>query len=107
MAVDIKQFKTLMRVDLDDDDAIIEGYLAAAKNYIKDAIGPDDNFYTQSDVVDRYETSVYAYAGTLYTYRISMTETNAIGMDATVNSIVGQLRGKYAEWEEHNETSSV
>lgn len=34
-----------------------------------------------------------------------MTETRAIGMDATVNSIVGQLRGKYAEWEEQHEGS--
>ena len=105
MTVNIEQFKTLMRIDIADDDAIINGYLSAAENYIKDAIGTDGNFYAQPAVVDRYETAVYAYAGTLYTYRISMTETRAIGMDATVNSIVGQLRGKYAEWEEQHEGS--
>lgn len=105
MTVNIEQFKTLMRVDFADDDAIINGYLLAAENYIKDAIGMDDNFYAQSAVVDRYETAVYAYAGTLYTYRISMTETKAVTMDATVNSIVGQLRGRYAEWEEQHESN--
>ena len=105
MTVNIEQFKTLMRVDIADDDAIINGYLLAAENYIKDAIGTDDDFYTQPAVVDRYETAVYAYAGTLYKYRISMTEFKAVTMDATVNSIVGQLRGKYAEWEEQHEGS--
>ena len=105
MAVAIAQFKTLMRVDFSDDDVIITSYLSAAQNYIKDAIGSDDDFYAQPTIVDSYETAVYAYAGTLYTYRISMTETRAIGMDATVNSIVGQLRGKYAEWEEQHEGS--
>ena len=104
MTVNIEQFKTLMRVDFADDDAIINGYLLAAENYIKDAIGTDDDFYTQPAVVDRYDTAVYAYAGTLYTYRMSMTEIKAVTMDATVNSIVGQLRGKYAEWEEAHES---
>ena len=82
MTVNIEQF-TLMRVDFVDDDAIINGYLSAAENYIKDAV--ERMAISMLNLLLLTVTKLLSMpAGTLYTHRISMTETRAISMDATV-----------------------
>lgn len=102
MAVDVEKFKQAFRVDGDDDNTLIQGYLKTAENFIKSAVGKDDangTFYSSDGVAPLLETSTLALAGTYYEYRMSLTDVRPYAVNLTVNSIIGQLRGLYASWE--------
>lgn len=108
MAIELERFKTMNRVDFIEDDAVINGYLMAAKNFVINAIGRKLAFYEEADVVDTFETAVYSLAGTYYTYRATKSDAkvsniHSLDIDETMNAIVGQLRGRYAEWEEEQD----
>ena len=95
MAIELNEFKNLMRVDGNEDDTLIQMYLDTAEQFIKSAVGTDDNFFEKETVAKLYETATYALAGSYYTYRISTSETAVMPIDSTMNSIIGQLRGQY------------
>lgn len=102
MAVDLDKFKQAFRVDGDDDDVLIQGYLSAAEYSIKSAVGEDDtdgSFYSSAGVLPLLETSTLALAGTYYEYRMSLTDVQPYTVNLTVNSLIGQLRGLHANWE--------
>lgn len=100
MAVTLENAKTSLRVDFDDDDDLIQGYISAAKGYVTDAIGDDkDGFYADPSVSARFDTAVLALTGAYYTYRASLSAISAVPIDLVTNSIIGQLRGKYDVWE--------
>ena len=66
MAANLETLKSSLRIDGDDDDKLLTGYLSAATSYIKQAIGDDNsvpNFYEMEGVSDLFETAVYALAG--------------------------------------------
>lgn len=84
-------------MDGDQDDQLVQGYLDAAKAFVKGAIGDDDSFYRLPDVKPLFESAVTALAATYYQYRLSLSDTQTYPVDLTVNSIIGQLRGRYAE----------
>lgn len=76
MAADLETLKSSLRIDGDDDDNLLRGYLSAATSYIKQAIGDDNSvlgFYEMEGVKDLFETAVYALAGSYWTYRTSIT----------------------------------
>lgn len=100
MAIELEEFKNLMRVDGNDDDTLMQMYLDTAKGYIYGAIGAEDGFYSLETVDKIFTTAVYALAGSYYTYRISISDTTIAPVDATMNSIIGQLRGRYDLWKE-------
>lgn len=95
MAIELDEFKNLMRVDGDEDDTLMQMYLDAAQRFIQTAVGADTEFFGKDTVTKLYETATYALAGSYYTYRISTSETAIMPIDATMNSIIGQLRGQY------------
>ena len=100
MAADLKTLKSSLRIDGDDDDELLNGYLSAATSYIKQAIGDDNSvigFYQMTSVEDLFETAVYALAGSYWYYRTSITSNTVNSVDLVVDSIIGQLRGLYSQ----------
>ena len=100
MAADLETLKSSLRIDGDDDDDLLNGYLSAATSYIKQAIGDDNSvlgFYEMEGVKDLFETAVYALAGSYWYYRTSITSSAVNPVDLVVDSIIGQLRGIYSQ----------
>lgn len=100
MAADLETLKSSLRIDGDDDDELLKGYLSAATSYIKQAIGDDNSvlgFYEMEDVKDSFETAVYALAGSYWYYRTSITSNTVNTVDLVVDSIIAQLRGLYGQ----------
>ncbi|MCM2585131.1 head-tail connector protein [Lactiplantibacillus plantarum] len=100
MAADLKTLKSSLRIDGDDDDELLKGYLSAATSYIKQAIGDETSvpgFYEMESVNDLFETAVYALAGSYWYYRTSITSNTVNPVDLVVDSIIGQLRGLYSQ----------
>ncbi|WP_288646081.1 head-tail connector protein [uncultured Pediococcus sp.] len=98
MAVNLETLKSSLRIDGDDDDDLLNGYLSAATSYIKQAIGDDNSvtgFYEMDGVSNLFETAVYALAGSYWYYRTSITSNAVNPVDLVVDSIIGQLRGLY------------
>lgn len=98
MAADLKTLKSSLRIDGNDDDELLTGYLSAATSYIKQAIGDENGvsgFYEMDGVSDLFETAVYALAGSYWYYRTSITSNAVNPVDLVVDSIIGQLRGLY------------
>lgn len=103
----IRKVKNILYLDGDQDDQLVQGYVTAAKSFVKGAIGDDDSFYQQPDVKPLFESAVTALAATYYQYRLSLSDTQTFPINLTVNSIIGQLRGRYAEKVgDHSETTS-
>lgn len=99
----LDNLKLSLRIDSTADDTLLKGYLAAAQSYVKSAIGAESDavgFYTSHEVINLFSTAVLALASTYYTYRASLSAIAALPVDLTVNSIVSQLRGLYAEQSE-------
>ncbi|AYE57962.1 DNA packaging protein [Lactiplantibacillus plantarum] len=100
MAADLETLKSSLRIDGDDDDKLLKGYLSAATSYIKQAIGDENivpGFYEMENVNDLFETAVYALAGSYWYYRTSITSSTVNPVDLVVDSIIGQLRGLYSQ----------
>ncbi|MCT1176754.1 head-tail connector protein [Pediococcus pentosaceus] len=98
MAANLETLKLSLRIDGDDDDELLKGYLSAATSYIKQTIGDEDNvpgFFEMEGVNNLFETAVYALAGSYWYYRTSITSNAVNPVDLVVDSIIGQLRGLY------------
>ncbi|KZT93101.1 DNA packaging protein [Lactiplantibacillus plantarum] len=98
MAADLKTLKSSLRIDGNDDDELLKGYLSAATSYIEQAVGDENGvpgFYEMESVNDLFETAVYALAGSYWYYRTSITSNAVNPVDLVVDSIIGQLRGLY------------
>lgn len=98
MAANLETLKSSLRIDGDDDNDLLNGYLSAATSYIKQAIGDENSvpgFYEMESVSRLFETAVYALAGSYWYYRTSITSSAVNPVDLVVDSIIGQLRGLY------------
>lgn len=104
MSVTVDDIKNSLNLDGDEDNTLIQSYLAAAESYIKGAIGDDKSgtFYAQPDVSSLFDVAVIALTGSYYTYRVALSDTQSYPVDLTLNSIIGQLRGKYSLFEEED-----
>ncbi len=105
MTVALVDLKNSVRVDSTDDDNLLTSYLLAAQKYVTNAVGADDatgSFYTQDTVSSLYDVAVLALATGYYTYRTPLSAVSATPIDLSTNSIIGQLRGLYDEWEVAN-----
>ncbi|MGK9295864.1 head-tail connector protein, partial [Melissococcus plutonius] len=93
--------KLSLRIEIDDttDDEILKRNLDAASNYMKQAIGEEDelmqDFYRLSTIKSLFETAVIALASTYYVYRVSVQISAINQVDPISTSIVGQLRTMY------------
>ena len=106
MAVSVDDVKKVLYLDGTDDDVLLQAYTDAAEQYVKGAIGDGDAFYTQSNVSPLFDMAVKSLAATYYQYRLSMSDIQTYEIDLTVNSIIGQLRGRYDVWEANQDETT-
>lgn len=103
----LEQVKGLLYLDGAADDDLLRGYIAAADQFIKNAVGDNEAFYAKDNVKPLFESAVKALAATYYQYRLALSDTQTFPIDLTVNSIIGQLRGRYAlSGDEEDETTN-
>ncbi|MDD9139142.1 phage gp6-like head-tail connector protein [Fructobacillus sp. CRL 2054] len=101
--VSIDDLKLSLRVDTNADDTLLHGYAIAAENYIKNAVGNDKPaFYQQDNVVELIRVAVIAQASAYYSYRTALSLVQSYPIELAVDSIVSQLQGEYARFEEEN-----
>ena len=102
MSVTVETIMSSLNLDGDEVNTLIQSYLIAAENYVKGAIGEDKSgtFYAQPDVASLFDVAVIALTGSYYTYRVALSDTQSYPVDLTLNSVIGQLRGKYSLFEE-------
>ncbi|MDU3800130.1 MAG: head-tail connector protein [Streptococcus sp.] len=100
MSVTKNDVMLALNLDESDDVALIQAYITTAETYIKNAVGNADGFFEQEEVTYLYDTAVLALASSYYTYRVALSDTTTYPIDLTLNSIVSQLRGLYAVYEE-------
>ena len=93
----VDQVKNLLYLDGDDDDALITAYVDAAESFVVNAVGDDEEFWKDPRVASLQDMAVMSLAATYYQNRLALSDTQTFPIDLTVNSIIGQLRGLYAE----------
>ena len=99
MTVTLDNLKVSLRVDSTIDDNLLNGYILAATNYIKNAIGTDDDkFYADENISSLLDVATIALASGYYTFRTSLSLVQAFPVDLATNSIIAQLRGNYADY---------
>lgn len=99
MTVTLDRLKISLRVDSAVDDDLLNGYILAATNYIKNAIGTDDDkFYADDNISSLVDVATIALASGYYTFRTSLSLVQAFPVDLATNSIIAQLRGNYADY---------
>lgn len=99
MTVKLDDLKTSLRIDSSADDGLLKGYQLAAENYVKNAVGVDDDeFYAQKTVEPLFDVAVIALTSGYYTFRTSLSLVEAYPVDLATNSIIAQLRGVYADY---------
>ncbi|MBS1007787.1 head-tail connector protein [Leuconostoc suionicum] len=99
MAVTLDNLKISLRVDSTADDDLLKAYILAAINYIKNAIGTDDDkFYDDNNISSLVDVATIALASGYYTFRTSLSLVQACPVDLATNSIIAQLRGSYADY---------
>lgn len=107
MAVTIDDLKAVLYLDGDDEDALLQSYINAADQFIIGAVGDEvPAFWDDSTVIMLHDLAVKSLAATYYQYRLSMSDTQTYQIDMTVNSVLGQLRGRYASAKEAQDEAS-
>ena len=107
MAVTIDDLKAVLYLNGDDEDALLQSYIDAADQFIIGAVGDEvPAFWDDSKVIMLHDLAVKSLAATYYQYRLSMSDTQTYQIDMTVNSILGQLRGRYASAKEAQDEAS-
>lgn len=96
----LDDLKLSLRIDGDDDDRLLNSYINAAEVYIKTAVGGDDGFWQQEDVIAVQKIAILALAGAYYDYRVALQDVMTYPINLTLNAIISQLRGKLALYEE-------
>lgn len=105
MSVDLDTLKQNLRIDGNEDDAILQQDLEAAGIFVMNAIcdvndADNKDFFALSTVEPLFNNAVLALAGTYYENSISTSTVVVHTVDAPVNSIIGTLRGMYDSYME-------
>lgn len=89
---------------LPDDEAFdaqsedrLKSLLVGAELYVQNAIGEDDKFYQKEEIKALYKLACYATAANWFNHPVSATAST------TAMAIIGQLRGKFASYEEEEQ----
>lgn len=93
--VSVDDVKDVLYLDGNADDGLIKSYIDTASQFIKSAVGDNDDFYTKPNVSALFDSAVKALAATYYQYRLALSDIQTFPINMTVNSIIGQLRGRY------------
>lgn len=93
--VSVDDVKNVLYLDGNADDDLIKSYIETASQFIKSAIGDNEDFYSKPSVKPLFDGAVKALAATYYQYRLALSDIQTFPINMTVNSIIGQLRGRY------------
>lgn len=111
--LDLEEIKIALKIDTDDDDIEVKRAVMAATAYIKGAIGSGKpSFYLQkNETMELINLSIIMFSDHYYKSRSATIESvTANGTlreyDLGFTSIILQLKGKYALFEE-NDTDAV
>ncbi|MBX4172561.1 head-tail connector protein [Weissella viridescens] len=102
----LEQLKLSLRLDMDEDDVLLNLYLDTADAYIKGAVDEEAGFWKLEAVQKLYKTALIAQATGYYTARTSLSNIPMSPVNMSVNSIIGQLRGRYATYVEQQEVTN-
>lgn len=101
MAVTIDDLKAVLYLDGNDEDALLQSYIDAADQFVIGAVGDEmPAFWNDSKVAVLHDLAVKSLAASYYQYRLNLSDVQVYQIDMTVNSILGQLRGRYAQAKE-------
>lgn len=107
MAVTIDDLKAVLYLDGNDENALLQSYIAAADQFVIGAVGDEvPTFWDDSKVTTLHDLAVKSLAASYYQYRLSLSDVQVYQIDMTVNSILGQLRGRYASAKEAQDEAS-
>lgn len=91
ITITVDTIKDALRIDGDEDDTLIEGYINAAKDYVANAITNSDEETTQLQGETKYKLAVILLVQFWYSNRTTdMKQT-----PYQVLSLIQQLRGKF------------
>lgn len=88
--MDVEAIKLSLRVDHTYDDGMIEGYIAAAKNYVRNAVDME----ASTEALSVYEGFPLAVSLLVQYWYINRTESVEY-VPNTVVSFIQQLRGEH------------
>lgn len=107
MAVTIDDLKAVLYLDGNDEDALLQSYIGAANQFVIGAVGDEvPAFWDDSKVIMLHDLAVKSLAASYYQYRLSLSDVQVYQIDMTVNSVLGQLRGRYASAKEAQDEAS-
>ena len=89
MAVTVDDIKNSLRIDLTDDDTLIQNYIDVAQSYVVDAVDSTQN-YTQLEAYPQFDFAVSLLTQFWYNNR----DTDMKETPYQVISMIQQLRGK-------------
>lgn len=89
MSVTVQDIKNSLRIDLTDDDMLIQNYIDVAQSYVVDAVDSTQN-YTQLEDYPQFDFAVSLLAQFWYSNR----DTDMKETPYQVISMIQQLRGK-------------
>lgn len=107
LAVTIDDLKAVLYLDGDDEDALLQSYIDAANQFVIGAVGDEvPAFWDDNKVTMLHNLAVKSLAASYYQYRLNLSDAQVYQIDMTVNSILGQLRGRYASAKEDRDEAS-
>ncbi|MBU7554491.1 head-tail connector protein [Pediococcus ethanolidurans] len=89
MTVTVDDIKNSLRIDLTDDDALIQNYIDVARSYVADAVDSTQN-YTQLEAYPQFDFAVSLLTQFWYSNR----DTDMKATPYQVVSMLQQLRSK-------------
>ena len=104
----VQDVKSILYLDGNDDDELLNSYVIAADSFVHNAIGDDiQGFYDSSTVKSLVKIATESLAATYFQNRLSLSDTQTYSVDLTVNSIIGQLRGIRNTFEEKGDSNET
>lgn len=101
--LDIAEFKNYLRVDFDDDDSVIEGYLVGAEHFICLAVGKN---VKPEDLQDypQFKPAVLLLGALWYNTKMAIPQTATVKANTEeipmgVSALIVQLEARY--WEDY------
>lgn len=105
--VSVDELKSVLYLDGDDEDDLLNSYITAADQFVRNAVGATKDFYTELNVAPLYDLATKSLAATYYQNRLALSDTQTYPVDLTVNSVIGQLRGMSNSYEEGEQNADA
>lgn len=92
--ITIEDIKTSLRLDLPDDDTMIQRYINTAESYVANAVNSNVDIVVYRED-DRFNTAVALLTEFLYMSR-GITDTSAPQRPFEITGLINQMRGDQA-----------